>query len=65
MKKKIKVQFDTKIIEAIYPGAKALDYLPRKKKKALKKKVAQTIIDIAGDEVLRLKLIDRLSNDSI
>lgn len=44
MKKKHKMQIDCHMLEFIIPGAGKLDVLPRKKKKALKKKIAIDLI---------------------
>ena len=37
MKKRIKISFESELLEILIPGASALDELPRKKKKRLKK----------------------------
>ncbi len=52
---KIKISFDCQLLEIIIPGAYMLDFLPRKRKKKLKKFVANRIIEIANDEVLRME----------
>jgi hypothetical protein len=49
---KIKISFDCQLLEIIIPGAYMLDFLPRKRKKKLKKFVANRIIEIAMDEAL-------------
>lgn len=44
VKKKHKIQLDCHMLEFIIPGAGKLDVLPRKQKKALKKKIAVDLI---------------------
>ena len=61
MTKKIKICLPGFILEAIFPDAIGLDYLPRKKKKSLKKKIAKEISAIANDDTRKLDLINRLS----
>ena len=55
MKKRIKMQFDCKLLAIIIPEAKNLDVVPRKRKKALKKFIAEKLIEIANNEALRLE----------
>ena len=55
MKKTVKIKFEASMLEIIIPGAYMLDFLPRKRKKKLKKFVANRIIEIANDEVLRME----------
>jgi hypothetical protein len=62
---KIKISFDCQLLEIIIPGASALEYLPRKKKKKLKKYVAKKIMEIALDEALRKSAFDKLGIDPI
>jgi hypothetical protein len=52
---KIKISFDCQLLEIIIPGAYMLDFLPRKRKKKLKKFVANRIIEIAMDEALAME----------
>lgn len=52
MKKRLKISLDTHLLNVIIPGAYMLDFLPRKRKKALKKFVAKRLIEIAEDEIL-------------
>lgn len=59
--KRIKVTLDTIVIETIVPGASALEYLPRKKKKSLKKKISNRLIEIAHDDSLREEAIAKLN----
>lgn len=57
VKKRHKMQFDCHMLETIIPGAGKLDVLPRKQKKALKKKLAKDIlkyIDDHAEELLAL-----------
>jgi hypothetical protein len=54
MKKTVKIKFEVSMLEIIIPGAYMLDFLPRKKKKKLKKFVAERLIEIANDEALRI-----------
>lgn len=54
MKKRVKIKFEASLLEIIIPGAYMLDFLPRKKKKKLKKFVAERLIEIANDEALRI-----------
>ena len=60
MKKRIKIEFDSRLLEIIVPGANQLDYLPRKKKKKLKKFVSKKIMEIALDETLTKLAFDKL-----
>ncbi len=62
MKKRIKISFDSLFLEIIIPGASALDELPRKKKKKLKKIIAKKLIEIAVNEALRDDAFDRLKS---
>ena len=55
MKKTVKIKFEASMLEIIIPGAYMLDFLPRKRKKKLKKFVANRIIEIANDEVLTME----------
>ncbi len=55
MKKTVKIKFEAAQLEIIIPGAYMLDFLPRKRKKKLKKFVANRIMEIANDEVLRME----------
>jgi hypothetical protein len=55
VKKKHKIQIDCHMLEFILPGSGKLDVLPRKKKKALKKKIAVDLIryiDENADELM-------------
>ena len=54
MKKRVKIKFEASLLDIIIPGAYMLDFLPRKKKKKLKKFVAERLIEIANDEALRI-----------
>jgi hypothetical protein len=55
MKKTVKIKFEAATLEIIIPGAYLLDFLPRKRKKKLKKIVAQKLIEIAMDEALSME----------
>ena len=57
MKKTVKIKFEASQLEIIIPGAYMIDFLPRKRKKKLKKFVANRIIEIANDEVLRMEAV--------
>ena len=57
MKKTVKIKFEAAQLEIIIPGAYMIDFLPRKRKKKLKKFVANRIIEIANDEVLRMEAV--------
>jgi hypothetical protein len=57
MKKKHKIQFDCHQLEIIIPGASKLEVLPRKQKKALKKKISIDLlkyIDDNSEELIKL-----------
>jgi hypothetical protein len=57
VKKKHKMEFDCHMLEKIIPGAGKLDVLPRKQKKALKKKISVDLlkyIDEHTEELIRL-----------
>lgn len=60
MKKRVKISFESELLEILIPGASALDELPRKKKKKLKKLIAKKLIDIAVNEALRNDAFDKL-----
>lgn len=60
MKKRVKISFESELLEILIPGASALDELPRKKKKKLKKLIAKKLIDIAINEALRNDAFDKL-----
>jgi hypothetical protein len=62
MKKRVKISFESKLLEIIIPGASDLDELPRKKKKRLKKLIAKKLIEIAVNEALRNDAFDRLKD---
>ena len=55
MKKRIKMQFNCKFLAIIIPEAKDLDVVPRKRKKQLKKYIAEKLIEIANNEAMRLE----------
>lgn len=55
MKKRIKMQFNCKFLAIIIPEAKDLDVVPRKRKKQLKKFIAEKLIEIANNEAMRLE----------
>ena len=55
MKKRIKMQFNCKFLAIIIPEAKDLDGVPRKRKKQLKKFIAEKLIEIANNEAMRLE----------
>jgi hypothetical protein len=55
MKKRIKMQFNCKFLAIIIPEAKDLDIVPRKRKKQLKKFIAEKLIEIANNEAMRLE----------
>jgi hypothetical protein len=60
MKHRVKISFDCEILDIIIPGSSELGYLPRKKKKKLKKLIAKKLIEIATNEILRNDAFDRL-----
>ena len=62
MKKRVKISFESELLEILIPGASALDELPRKKKKKLKKLIAKKLIEIAVNETLRNDAFDRLKD---
>ena len=62
MKKRIKISFESELLEILIPGASALDELPRKKKKRLKKLIAKKLIEIAANEILRNDAFDKLKD---
>ena len=45
-----KIKVDIDLISMIFPEAKKLEYLPRKKKKALKKRISKRLTDFLSDE---------------
>lgn len=49
---KIKVNIDLDIISTIIPEAVSIPVLPRKKKKALKKKISQNIVSVVEKKIL-------------
>lgn len=56
MKKRHKIQLDCHLLEFIIPGAGKLDEIPRKQKKALKKKIAVDLlkyIDENAEELIQ------------
>ncbi len=54
VKKKYKMSMDCHMLEFIIPGAGKLDVLPRKKKKALKKKIAVDLLKYVEDNAEEL-----------
>jgi hypothetical protein len=58
MKKKHKIQLDCHLLEFIIPGAGKLDEIPRKQKKALKKKIAIDLLKYINEH--SEELIQRL-----
>ena len=54
VKKKHKMSVDCHMLEFILPGAGKLDVLPRKQKKALKKKIAIDLIKYIEDNAEEL-----------
>ena len=65
MKKTVKIKFEASMLEIIIPGAYMVDFLPRKRKKKLKKYVAKKIMEIALDEALRITAFGKLGIDPI
>ena len=53
---KVKVDLKLHQISSMFPEARLIPYLPRKKKKALKKKISETIVFIL-DRVSREELL--------
>lgn len=49
---KIKVNIDLDIISTIIPEVVSIPVLPRKKKKALKKKISQNIVSVVEKKIL-------------
>ena len=65
VKKSHKIQVDCSMLEFIIPGASELEFLPRKKKKALKKKIAKGIlnyIDEHAEELIELMKKNKIEN---
>lgn len=57
MKKRHKIEFDCHLLEIIIPGSNKLEILPRKQKKALKKKISVELlkyIDENAQELIRM-----------
>ena len=61
MGQRVKLKLPIQIIDIIFPGAYKLEYLPRKKKKMLKKKVVEQINLIVNDDLLQLEIMSKLS----
>jgi len=52
MSKKVKINLD--IVETIFPEAGLIPFLPRKKKKALKKKISKQLVQFMEREARKL-----------
>lgn len=58
MSRRVKIDYTT--ILSLFPEANRIPYLPRKKKKALKKKISRLVVDLIKERIEEDEKISRV-----